>query len=55
MMQRDYRVGEVVLMQWRGWLKAFRVARVHRDGAEIEYTLALLGMENEPGWIKPDD
>jgi hypothetical protein len=51
---RPYRVGEIVLMQWHGWLKAFRVveARMVAEG-QIEYTLAMLGMESSYQWQKP--
>lgn len=50
----SYQVGEVVLMEHHGWLKAFRVVSAKQvNDHEIEYQMALLGLENEPGWIKP--
>ena len=54
-MRRPYRVGEIVLMDYQGWLKAFRVVKVQRDEGEraVEYTLAMVEMENQPGWTKP--
>ena len=54
---RQYRVGEIVLMDYQGWLKAFRVVAVHSemrgDVESVEYTLAMVEMENQPGWQKP--
>jgi len=56
-MSRNYRVGEIVLMDYQGWLKAFRVVKVdsHTEGVveSVEYTLAMVEMENQPGWTKP--
>jgi hypothetical protein len=57
MSSRPYRIGETVLMNYHGWLRAFRVVGVHSqilgDMEHIEYQLQMLGMENSPGWQKP--
>lgn len=52
----SYQVGEVLLMEHHGWLKAFRVVKAEQvSDTEIEYGLALLELEdkNAPGWIQP--
>jgi len=52
----SYQVGEVVLMEHNGWLKAFRVVGAHQVGEnEIQYDLTMLEMENGPQWVRPDD
>jgi hypothetical protein len=56
-MNRPYRVGEIVLMDWRGWLKAFKVVAVHSvltegDVETVEYQMAMV--ETEQQWTKPD-
>jgi hypothetical protein len=42
----SYHIGEVVLMEWHGWLKAFRVVAAHTvSETEVEYRLAMLEVE----------
>jgi hypothetical protein len=57
MSDRLYRTGEIVLMNYHGWLKAFRVVAVHSvmqgDVESTEYQLQMLEMENQPGWQRP--
>lgn len=53
-----YRVGEVVMMNWQGWLTVFRVVEVHRevhgDVETIEYRLAMVALEKGvPQWQRP--
>ena len=57
---RPYRVGEVVLLQWHGWLKAFRVVEVnsekHGDIESVEYKLAMVELEKDSHlyqWKRP--
>jgi hypothetical protein len=45
-----YQIGEVVLMEWNGWLKAFRVV----GAQQVQYQMAMLEMENGPQWSRPD-
>lgn len=47
-----YRPGEIVLLQWHGWLKAFRVigAQVF-DDQTVEYRMEMV--EDKPEWTKP--
>ena len=51
-----YQVGEIVLMNWQGWLKAFRVVGVREiDDEHIEYQMAMLEMEHDrPAWTRRD-
>jgi hypothetical protein len=51
MSDRPYRVGEIVLMEYQGWLKAFRVVGAQIEGDIIEYTLSMLELENQ--WKRP--
>lgn len=38
-----YHVGEIVLLEWHGWLKAFRVVGVHQvDEEHVSYDLRML-------------
>jgi hypothetical protein len=53
MSSRDYRIGETVLMDYNGWLKAFRVVGIERDGPYITYTMSMLELEGGPRWVKP--
>lgn len=52
-----YDVGEVVLMEWQGWLKAFKVVEVIAVDAaigEYDYKLEMLDEHSDsPGWIRP--
>jgi hypothetical protein len=54
-LMQTYSVGEVVLMEWQGWLKAFRVVEVlEGDSTNVEYRLELLDTDSsDPGWIRP--
>jgi hypothetical protein len=56
-MNRPYRVGETVLMNYQGWLKAFRVVGAHEvlegDVVHVEYQLQMLEMEGSSEWQKP--
>jgi hypothetical protein len=51
----SYQIGEVLLMEHHGWLKAFRVVKAEQvDRDTIEYGLALLELEKDaPEWIQP--
>jgi hypothetical protein len=50
----SYQIGEVVLMEHQGWLRAFRVVGAHQDDDEhITYNLVPLQLEHGPQWIKP--
>lgn len=56
-MTRPYQIGEVVLLQWQGWLKAFRVVGARKvSDVEIEYQMTMLNAEEQsaPQWTKPD-
>jgi hypothetical protein len=54
---RPYRVGETVLMNYHGWLKAFKVVGAHQvlenDVVTVEYQLQMLEFEGSPQWQKP--
>ena len=55
-MRAPYRVGEVVLLEWHGWLKAFRVLEARMiDEEHIEYQMGMVEMEPgaPPAWKKP--
>ena len=57
-MNRPYRVGEMVLMNWHGWLKAFTVVKVdsHMEGdvEHVEYTMSMLDKDAHLyQWQKP--
>lgn len=54
-MNRPYRVGEIVMMNYGGWLKAFRVVGMRTEGDTVEYTLGMLELENGPQgrWKRP--
>lgn len=56
-MNRPYRVGEIVLMELRGWLTACRVVEAHieRNGEieTVEYKLAPIALEGGPQWKRP--
>lgn len=47
-----YQVGEIVLLEWQGWLKAFRVVEVYELDDTVEYKLELVEADN-PGWVRP--
>lgn len=50
---RDFRPGETVLMQHNGWLRAFTVVGVNREGGGIEYLMQPLSSEGfHPHWTK---
>jgi hypothetical protein len=46
-----YAVGEVVLMEWHGWLRAFRIVEV--DEERNEYTMQMVELGGTPGWTRP--
>jgi hypothetical protein len=43
-----YTVGEVVLLEWQGWLKAFRVAAANTNGNEVTYMLEMVDNTSRP-------
>lgn len=49
----SYQVGEIVLMEWNGWLKAFRVVGAREiDDTHVEYQMAMI--ERDAQWSRPD-
>jgi hypothetical protein len=50
---RPYRVGEIVMLEFRGWLKAFRVVGAHLEGETIEYQLEMVEQAGGPAWKQP--
>jgi hypothetical protein len=52
---RPYQVGEIILMEWYGWLKVFQVQSVTLvDEDHVEYGLTMVGNTGTGvGWIKP--
>ena len=48
----SYQVGEVLLMEHNGWLKAFRVVAARQvDEEYVQYDLRML--ENDSQWKRP--
>ena len=49
-----YRVGEILLLEFQGWLKAFQVVRVYPVGdGSVEYVLTMCEREDSPEWTRP--
>ena len=49
----SYQVGEVLLMEYNGWLKAFKVVGARQvSESEIEYQLSMLELEQQ--WKRPE-
>lgn len=48
-----HQIGETLLMNWNGWLTAFRVIGVRQVEDQIEYRLSMLETDNGPQWTKP--
>jgi hypothetical protein len=54
-MKPHYQIGEVVLMNWHGWLKAFRVIAIREvTENEVVYEMAMVELEKDaPQWTRP--
>ena len=52
---KTYQIGEVVLMNWHGWLKAFRVTGINEvDENQVEYRMEMIPVEKDaPQWTRP--
>jgi hypothetical protein len=49
-----YHPGETVLLEYQGWLKAFRVVRAYGVGdGSVEYVLTMCERGDGPEWIRP--